>query len=191
VLASLVSAVALSFAGAGEAEPAALWALLARGDQVVVVRHASTSPGVGDPPGFRLGDCATQRNLSAEGRAEAARLGAALRARGVPVGRVRSSRWCRCLDTARLAFGEAEGWPPLDSIFEDRSREREQLAAVREAIAAHRPGGGTLVLVTHGANAAALTGVHPAPGELLVLSPRGEGFTFRGRLAPAALEQGK
>ncbi|HYD39699.1 MAG TPA: histidine phosphatase family protein [Anaeromyxobacter sp.] len=188
MLAWLAPAVALSLAGAGEVEAAELWALLARGDQVIVIRHASTDAGVGDPPGFRLGDCATQRNLSAEGRAEAVRLGAALRARGVPVGRVLSSRWCRCLDTARLAFGEAHGWPPLDSIFEDRSREREQTAAVRGAIAAHGRGGGTLVLVTHGANVAALTGIHPAPGELLVLTPSGDDFTIRGRLAPAALE---
>ncbi len=191
MLASLVPAVALSLAGAGEADAVELWALLTRGDQVIVVRHAGTSPGVGDPPGFRPGVCSTQRNLSAEGRAQAVRLGAALRARGVPVGRVLSSRWCRCLDTARLAFGEAEGWPPLDSIFEDRSRARGQTAAVRAAIAAHGPGGGTLVLVTHGANVAALAGIHPAPGELLVLTPRGGDFTFRGRLAPAALEEGK
>ncbi len=191
MLASLVSAIALSLAGAGEADAAELWALLARGDQVLLVRHASTAPGVGDPPGFRRGDCATQRNLSADGRAEAARLGTALRARGVPVGRVLSSRWCRCLETARLAFGEADGWPPLDSLFADRSREREQTAAVREAIAAHGPRGGTLVLVTHGANIAALTGVHPAPGELLVLTPRGGDFTVRGRIAPAALEARK
>lgn len=191
MLAWLAPAVALSLAGVGEADAAELWALLARGDQVVVVRHAATDPGVGDPPTFRLGDCATQRNLSAEGRDEAARLGAALRARGIPVGRVLSSRWCRCLDTSRLAFGKAEGWPPLDSIFEDRSREREQTSAVRAAIAAHRPGGGTLVLVTHGANISALTGIHPAPGELVVLTPRGEDFTVRGRLAPAALEARK
>lgn len=186
MLAWLAPAVALSLAG--DADAAALWALLARGDQVVVVRHAATDPGVGDPPAFRLGDCATQRNLSAEGRGEAVRLGAALRARGIPVGRVLSSRWCRCLDTARLAFGGAEAWPPLDSFFGDRARAPDQTAAVRAAVAAHRPGRGTLVLVTHQVNITALTGVSPAPGELVVLTPRGGDFTVRGRLAPAALE---
>src|SRR4030095_4588589 len=83
----------------------ALWALLARGGQVVLVRHGLTTPGVGDPPGFKLGECATQRNLVEEGRREAERLGAALRAHKVPVARVLSSPWCRCTQTARVAFG--------------------------------------------------------------------------------------
>ena len=52
----------------------ALWALLQSGGQVVVMRHAATEPGVGDPPGFRLDDCRTQRNLSAAGREEARRI---------------------------------------------------------------------------------------------------------------------
>ncbi len=183
--AGTAAAIALSLAGAAEPDAEGLWTLLARGGQVVVVRHATTDPGVGDPPGFRLDACATQRNLSGEGRAEAARLGAALRARGVPVARVLSSRWCRCLETARLAFGRAEPWPPLDSIFENRSREREQTGAVRRAILAHRPDDGTLVLVTHGANISALTGISPAQGELVVITPGEEEFTVRGRLAPA------
>lgn len=187
----LAPAVVVSFAGAGEADAAALWTVLAREDPVIVVRHASTGPGVGDPPGFRLGQCATQRNLSAEGRAEAVRLGAALRSRGISVHRVLSSRWCRCLDTARLAFGNAEGWPPLDSFFEDRRRAPEQDAAVRAAVAAHRPGRGVLVLVTHQVNITELTGIAPAPGELVVLTPGAEGFTVRGRIGPDELEKGE
>ncbi|HMS81661.1 MAG TPA: histidine phosphatase family protein, partial [Burkholderiaceae bacterium] len=74
------------------------------GGCVLLLRHALTEPGVGDPPGFRIEACGTQRNLSAQGRAQAARLGASLRDAGVAIGPVRSSRWCRCLDTARLAF---------------------------------------------------------------------------------------
>lgn len=165
----------------------ALWALLKGGGQVVVMRHASTDPGVGDPPGFRLEDCATQRNLSPKGREEARRVGAAFRARGIPVGRVLSSRWCRCLETARLAFGAAEPWPPLNSFFDDRSREPEQTRVVR-ALAGERPGTGNVVLVTHQVNISALTGVFPAPGEIVVLTPQESGaFRVAGRLAPAAL----
>ena len=73
----------------------ALWQLVARGGHVLFVRHAETTPGVGDPPGFRLEDCATQRNLSGEGRAQARRLGEELKRRGVPVGDVLSSPWCQ------------------------------------------------------------------------------------------------
>jgi broad specificity phosphatase PhoE len=164
-----------------------LWALLRGGGQVVLMRHATTTPGVGDPPGFRLGDCPSQRNLTEAGRDEARRIGAAFRARGVPVGGVRSSRWCRCLETAELAFGRAEPWEPLDSVFEDRHHEPERTRVVRQVVGA-RPADGNLVLVTHGANIVALTGVSPAPGEFLVLTAEPGGrFRVAGRLAPSAL----
>ncbi len=165
----------------------ALWALLRGGGQVVLMRHATTTPGVGDPPGFRLGDCPSQRNLTDAGRDEARRIGAAFRSRDVPVGRVLSSRWCRCLETAQLAFGRAEPWDVLDSIFEDRHHEPERTRALRQVVGG-RPADGNLVLVTHGANIVALTGVSPAPGEFLVLSAEpGDRFRVAGRIAPAAL----
>jgi broad specificity phosphatase PhoE len=149
-----------------------------------MVRHASTLPGTGDPPGFRVDDCGTQRNLSPAGREEARRLGAAFRERGIPVSRVLSSQWCRCLDTARLAFGRAEPWPPLNSFFDNRSREPEQTREVR-ALLGERPGEGNLVLVTHQVNIAALVGVSPAPGELVILTPEGQGrFHLAGRIPP-------
>jgi phosphohistidine phosphatase SixA len=162
------------------------WTLLGTGGQVILMRHALTDPGAGDPPGFTLGDCATQRNLSTRGRDEARRIGDAFRQRKILVERVLSSRWCRCLETARLAFGTVEPWPPLDSIFIDRSRESEQSRAVRARIAEHR-GPGTLVLVTHGANISALVGIVPAAGELVVVTPddRG-GLRVAGRIHPEA-----
>ncbi len=163
----------------------AMWDLLKAGGQVAVIRHASTVPGFGDPPGFRLDDCATQRNLSEAGREESRRIGAAFRDRGVPVGKVLSSRWCRCLETARLAFGTAEPWAPLDSFFDDRSREPEQTRQVRRLIE-ERPPGGNLILVTHQVNITALTGISPAQGEMILLTPLGNGdFRVAGRLRPA------
>jgi phosphohistidine phosphatase SixA len=181
------SGVLLLLTPATAADTDAIWSLLQAGGQVVVMRHASTEPGIGDPRGYRLDDCATQRNLSAEGREEARRIGATFQSRGIPVGRVLSSRWCRCLETARLAFGRAEPWPPLDSIFDDRSREPEQTREVR-ALAGKPQGSVNLILVTHQVNIAALTGIWPRPGEMVVLTPE-EGGTFRiaGRLrAPAS-----
>ena len=163
-----------------------IWDLLKDGTHVALFRHASTVPGLGDPPGFRVDDCTTQRNLSAAGREESRRIGEAFRRHGVPVGRVLSSRWCRCLDTARLAFGRVESWPPLDSFFEDRSRESGQTAAVR-ALLAEPVTGGTLVLVTHQVNITALTGIVPAAGEMVVLSRRPDGgVSVVGRVGPSA-----
>jgi len=185
---ALLTVLLLAFASpATTDEPEALWGLLRGGGQVVVMRHATTDPGVGDPPGFRIDDCATQRNLSEAGREEARRVGGAFRVRGVPIRRVLSSRWCRCLETARLAFGTAESWPPLNSFFGDRSREPEQTKAVQQLVG-ERPGTGNLILVTHQVNIRALTGLFPAPGEMIILTPQGNGaFRVAGRLAPAAL----
>jgi broad specificity phosphatase PhoE len=134
---------------------------------VILIRHAQTEPGVGDPPGFRHGDCATQRNLSDAGRAQAKRLGELFVKHQVPVRDVLSSRWCRCVDTARLAFGEATPWQPLDSFFEDRGREPAQTRAVLARLA-KAPRRANLVLVTHNVNIAALTGASAAQGEMVV-----------------------
>jgi phosphohistidine phosphatase SixA len=180
----LLLAVLVLVAPAAAVADDAVWALLRGGVQVVLMRHTSTTPGVGDPAGFRLDDCATQRNLTDAGREDARRVGAAFRERAIPVGRVLSSPWCRCLETSRLAFGGAEVWAPLSNLFDNRAREAEQLRALRE-IAVRRPTGGNLVLVTHGSVVQPLTGIQPAPGELVVLTPDGAGgFRIAGRLAP-------
>jgi hypothetical protein len=124
----------------------ALWNLLKAGGQVVIMRHAATDSTAGDRDTMRLEDCSTQRNLSASGRDDARRIGAAFRARGIIVDDVRSSVWCRCLDTATLAFGTVNPWLPLNSFFRKRDREPNQTRAVREQVSRHR--GGTLVFVT-------------------------------------------
>jgi len=159
-----------------------LWQRLAAGGQVVLLRHGTTTPGVGDPTGFRLDDCATQRNLTEAGREESRRIGAALKARAIPVERVLSSPWCRCLETARLAFGSAEPWEPLSSLFADRTRQAEQTRAFRTLAGAKRAGGNT-ILVTHGANIVTFVGVSPAMAEMVIVTPQGNGtFTVAGRL---------
>jgi len=100
-----------------------------------------TTPGVGDPAGFRLDDCATQHNRTDAGRADAKRVGSVFQARAIPLSRVLSSPWCRCLETARLAFGRAEVWSPLSNLFDNRAREAEQVRALKE-IAGRRPTSG-------------------------------------------------
>jgi phosphohistidine phosphatase SixA len=184
LLALLLPGLAPLAAAADEA----VWQRLAAGGQVVLMRHSSTPPGIGDPPGFDLADCATQRNLSSAGRDEALRIGQALRARKVPIGEVRSSRWCRCLDTARLAFGTSpEPWPLLDSLFDATSGRAAQTEALRRALAETRVRG-NLFLVTHQANIVALTGLSLAPGEMIMLAPRSDGrHEVLGRISPAAL----
>src|SRR5258708_39328493 len=85
------------------------WAALVSGRHVALVRHGNAPPGYGDPPGFKIDDCATQRNLDEKGRTQARALGEAFRRHGVPADRILSSPWCRCLETARLmAVGPVE-----------------------------------------------------------------------------------
>jgi broad specificity phosphatase PhoE len=165
------------------ADPA-VWALLRDGGQIVLIRHAVTDPGVGDPPGFRLDDCATQRNLSAAGREEARRLGEAFRAQRVPVAQVLSSPWCRCLDTARIAFGEARADPMLGNLYTHGENSATQQAQFR-ALARALPARGNLILVTHGATIAAFTGISPGTGEAVVGTfNAGGGFRVAGRIVP-------
>lgn len=136
---------------------------LQRGGIALLLRHALTEPGIGDPSGFRLDDCRTQRNLSAAGRAQAQRIGAALRA--VRIDELRASRWCRCLDTARLAFPGREVTPldALNSFFEDRRDAPARTAALRSYISTL--GTRNALLVTHMVNIGALTGDSVAMGE--------------------------
>ena len=177
--------VALTVATAAGAADEPLWTLLKGGGQVVLLRHAITTAGVGDPPGFRPDDCATQRNLTDEGRGDASRLGEAFRARGIPVARVLSSPWCRCLETGRLAFGVAEPWWPLGNLF-GRPENRADQVRELQSLAGERRAGGNLVLVTHGSTIAALTGINPGPAEMVVLTPLGGGrFTVAGRFRGA------
>jgi broad specificity phosphatase PhoE len=158
------------------------WEALRDGGHVLLMRHALTDPGIGDPPGFILGQCATQRNLSAPGRRHAEAIGAAMRAHGIPIGPVWSSRWCRCLDTARLAFGRVEAAPMLDSMFRDADAAvQAKLTQVRARLAGLR-GRDNAVLVTHDINIRALVGEAVAPGEILVLRAADGKLLVAGRI---------
>jgi voltage-gated potassium channel Kch/phosphohistidine phosphatase SixA len=119
--------------------------------------------------GYRLDDCSTERNLSADGRAQSARLGKALLERGVKVESVLSSRWCRCLDTARLAFPQHAVTPfdALNSFFDDRAAEPGRTRAALARISAIRAPA-NVVFVTHHVNILALTGEAVGAGEILV-----------------------
>jgi len=147
------------------AEP--VWEASRAPGSVVVLRH-SFAPGGFDPPDSRLDDCSTQRNLDERGRAQARRIGDAFRQNGVAVGAVLSSPRCRCLDTARLAFGQAQRWDPLQGALNDTALRQRQVAEIKKAIAGHRSGP-ALVLVTHGSVVTDLTGLSIQMGEFVVL----------------------
>ena len=160
----------------------AAWAALKSG-AVVLFRHAN-APGTGDPPGMRLGDCATQRNLDDAGRVQARRIGQAFRDRGIEVGRVLTSRWCRASETAELAFpGRAIPEPAFDSLYADRGRAPAQAEAARRILLAWS-GPGALVVATHQLTMMAIVDLPSASGEGIVLKRDGDRLVVVGSVKP-------
>ena len=167
----LVVALLATWAPAARADD--VWETMRAPGSVIVVRH-SYAPGAFDPPDARLEDCSTQRNLDASGRAQATRLGEALRAHGITVGRVLSSPRCRCLETARLAFKEPEAWNLLQGGRPNTDALRRSVAAIKQRMAEHRDGP-PLVLVTHGFVISDLTGLDIRMGGLVVFRRGADG----------------
>ena len=152
-------------------------------DAIVLMRHA-TAPGTGDPPGFRLEECRTQRNLSNQGRAEAQAMGGLLRKAGIGFAHVLTSQWCRTRETAELLdLGPVTPFPPANSFFANRGEAAAQtaqtLARLRDLSAS-----GRVLVVTHQVNITALTGIVPRSGEAIItrLEPGGDGLVVTGRL---------
>ena len=145
-------------------------ALLRTGGLVLAMRHA-LAPGTFDPPQFKLGDCSTQRNLSDEGRAQARRIGQWLASRQLQPAAVRSSPWCRCMETATLAFGKADQWAALGSPRgASEGTNAESLQALTQAVeAASRVPGRFDVWVTHQFVLNDVVGVSTSAGEGLLL----------------------
>lgn len=163
------------------------WELLSGPRAIVLFRHAN-APGSGDPAGFSLGDCATQRNLNERGRAQARAIGQEFRARAIAVGRVLSSQWCRARETAELAFpGRVQTDPAFNSFFADSADEPQTTARALDTLS-HWTGPGVLVAVTHQVNITALTGVSPSEGEGVIVRMQDGIPTVMGRLPPPAAD---
>ncbi len=145
-----------------------LWSALRSGGHLVLLRHAS-APGLGDPEDFTLGDCTTQRNLSADGRSQAFKIGELFKANGIQSAKIFSSQWCRCLETAELLdLGPVKELPALNSFFSYFRGKGPQTRKLQEWLrqqSLEQP----LVLVTHQVNITALTDVLPSAGELVVV----------------------
>ena len=154
------------------------------------MRHTQTTPGVGDPSGFKLDDCATQRNLNDLGKRQARTFGRALRKAGITIGAVYVSQWCRADDTARFVL-EAAGksdlarttFPALNNVWDDDSRVDQQVKDIRAAIAKWR-GPGALLMVSHGVTIRPAIGRSTSQGGFFVVEPKADGFEViaEGRL---------
>lgn len=158
-----------------EAGLPAAWEAVRDGRAIVLMRHA-LAPGMGDPSGFDVNDCATQRNLSDEGRAQARSVGDLLRDNGISAATVLSSQWCRCRETAELLdVGEPVPEPMLNSFFESRGSADQQTQSLKSAMEQWLPGDRDVrILVTHQVNISALTGQFASSGSLLIVTLDGD-----------------
>ncbi len=158
--------------------------LLRKGGVALLLRHGQTEPGIGDPPGFTLDKCSTQRNLSAAGRAELRDMASRLADAKVSFARTFTSQWCRCRETAQLlttAPGAVEDWAPLNSQFSGNavvdSANAQVVTKIRQV-----PANQSWLLVSHQVNITATTGVVPVPGEGVLVQRNGSGIKVLGRV---------
>ena len=163
-------------------------AALRQGGHVIYLRHARSvmhaEPAIQD-----LADCSWQRNLAEEGRAQAAELGERVKSLGLPVGEVLSSAFCRCRDTAQLALGRYQIWPPLTYHATQTPEEHAaNVAAIRRRIGERPDGTGDLWLVSHQNGLRDAAGISLSEGEAAILQPLGNGeVRLLWRLWPSGL----
>jgi len=163
--------------GEKHALPANLVAALAKGGHVIYFRHAATDHKTHDVDRKNLENCATQRNLSALGRRQAAGIGKVFRKLGIPVGKVVSSPYCRCADTAKLAFGRVERSRQLIFALDRGRGETKRLAlALRRMITAAPEAGTNTIIVGHTVNLREAANIWPKPeGVAVIFRPSGDG----------------
>jgi broad specificity phosphatase PhoE len=150
---------------------------LQQGGFIIYFRHAATEVVAGADGSEDLARCDSQRNLSALGREQAAAIGVAFAALRIPVGTVYSSPYCRCKDTARLAFGRYAVRADLRFAIDVSAAQRQRLAAALKDMLSEAPReGGNTVIVAHSANMREAAGLWPKPeGTAYVVRPLGGG----------------
>lgn len=182
LLLSVMSALAIfttpSFAGLADD--------LTDGQHVLLIRHAD-APGVGDPAGYQLEQCSTQRNLGDAGRAQSVEIGRWLTGQGILTARMLSSAWCRCLDTARLmAKGPVMIEKSLGSFFDAMHLEKRQTAEMQKLIATQlwQNQSTPLILVTHHVNIQAFTDKVVNVGDMVLVKVRPDGSYVSHQIFP-------
>jgi len=145
------------------------WDLAQEGNKIILIRH-SLAPGGGDPAGFKVDDCKTQRNLSKKGINQSKKIGKLFIKNKVPIDQVLSSQWCRCKDTAKFAFGKYNEFKALNSTFQSPfdKNEGKQLKELYNYVKKWNGNGKNLVLITHYSIITSVTNAVPSSGEIVV-----------------------
>ena len=145
------------------------WKPVQEGNKIILIRH-SLAPGGGDPVGFKINDCKTQRNLNRNGINQSKKIGKLFKKNKVLIDQVLSSQWCRCKDTAQYAFGNYKEFTALNSTFQSpyNKNEPKQLKELYNFVKKWDGDGKNLVLVTHYSIITAITTAVPSSGEIVI-----------------------
>ena len=146
-----------------------LWTEAKEGDKIILIRHA-LAPGGGDPSGFKIDDCRTQRNLNKVGIEQSKAIGKLFSNNKIPIDKVLSSQWCRCKDTAKYAFKNYKEFSALNSTFQTPydKNESKQLKEIKSFVKKWEGKGKNLILVTHYSIITAITNTAPGSGEIVI-----------------------
>ncbi len=141
---------------------------LKNGGNLIFIRHAY-APGGGDPDNFDLNDCSTQRNLSDTGREQAKKIGKFFHENQIPIDKVISSEWCRCKDTAQIAFQRFETKDFLNSFFSEKfSKNRTKQIEDLNKYIDKWDSSKNLVFVTHYVVINEVLNYAPSSGEIVI-----------------------
>ena len=146
------------------------WGLAQEGNKIILIRH-SLAPGGGDPAGFKIDDCKTQRNLNKKGINQSKNIGKLFKKNKVLIDQVLSSQWCRCKDTAKYAFGKYNEFKALNSTFQSPfdKNEGKQLKDLYNYVRKWDGNGKNLVLITHYSIITTVTNAVPSSGEIVIV----------------------
>ena len=141
---------------------------LKKGGKLIFVRHAY-APGGGDPENFDINNCGTQRNLSEEGREQAKKIGNFFLKNDIPIFKVFSSEWCRCKETAKLAFTNFETKNFLNSFFSAKfaNNKNKQMTDLKNFVVKFKDNQ-NLIFVTHYVVISEALDYAPSSGEIVI-----------------------
>ena len=141
---------------------------LKEGKKIIFIRHA-LAPGNGDPDNFNINDCNTQRNLSDNGIIQSKKIGLFFEKNKIKIDKVLSSEWCRCKDTAKIAFKNFETFNALNSFYDEKfaSNEDIQIKNLKKYIKSWESDK-NLILVTHFVVISSILNIGTSSGEMII-----------------------
>ena len=141
---------------------------LKEGGKLIFIRHAY-APGGGDPENFDINDCATQRNLNESGRIQSKKIGYFFRENQIKINKIYSSEWCRCKETASIAFGTFETKNFLNSFFSLNfaHNKKRQIIDFKKFLT-NWDKKTNLIFITHYVVITEILGYPPSSGEIVI-----------------------